>query len=166
MFYIQLIGILGFCIVVLSFYKKETTTILMYQITSNFVYAVHYFLLGGLSGAFCCFVGMFRNITLIKSNNKKIILPIFITIYSLITIVFYENIYSLFPMMANLSYLIGMTYKNKKILLKGALVSSSCWILYAIFVGYYVSIVTESILLTSNAIQLIRVIKSNKKKVN
>lgn len=163
MFYIQLIGILGFCIVVLSFYKKETTTILMYQITSNFVYAVHYFLLGGLSGAFCCFIGMFRNLTLIKCNNKKIILPIFITIYSLITIIFYENIYSLLPMMANLSYLIGMTYKNKKILLKGALVSSTCWILYAIFVSSYVSIVTESILLISNPIQLMKIIKNNKK---
>lgn len=163
MFYIQLIGILGFCIVVLSFYKKETTTILMYQIASSFVYTVHYFLLGGLSGAFCCFIGMFRNITLIKCNNKKIVLPIFMTIYSLITIIFYENIYSLLPMMANLSYLIGMTYKNKRILLKGALVSSSCWILYAIFVSSYVSIVTESILLISNAIQLIRIVKNNEK---
>lgn len=162
MFYIQLIGILGFCVVVLSFYKKETTTILMYQITSNFVYAVHYFLLGGLSGAFCCVIGMIRNVTLIKCDNKKIILPIFITIYFLITILFYEGIYSLLPMMANLSYLIGMTYKNKKTLLKGALVSSSCWIMYAIFVSSYVSIVTESILLISNTIQLIRMINKQK----
>jgi len=162
MFYIQLIGILGFCIVVLSFYKKETTTILMYQITSNFVYAVHYFLLGGLSGAFCCVIGMIRNVTLIKCDNKKIILPIFITIYSLITLLFYEGIYSLLPMMANLSYLIGMSYKNKKVLLKGALVSSSCWIIYAIFVSSYVSIVTESILLISNTIQLIRMINKQK----
>ncbi len=165
MFYIQLIGILGFCIVVLSFYKKETTTILLYQVTSNFIYGVHYFLLGGLSGAFCCVIGMARNVTLIKCNNKKIILPIFITIYSLITLVFYEGIYSLLPMTANLSYLIGISYKSKKILLKGALVSSSCWILYAVFVSSYVSIVTESILLISNAIQLIRIVK-NKKKVN
>ncbi len=165
MFYIQLIGILGFCIVVLSFYKKETTTILMYQITSNFVYAVHYFLLGGLSGAFCCVIGMIRNVTLIKCDNKKIILPIFITIYSLITLLFYEGIYSLLPMMANLSYLIEMTYKNKKVLLKGALVSSSCWIIYAIFVSSYVSIVTESILLISNTIQLIRMINKQKIKL-
>lgn len=165
MFYIQLIGILGFCIVVLYFYKKETTTILMYQITSNFVYAVHYFLLGGLSGAFCCVIGIIRNVTLIKCHNKKIILPIFITIYSLITLLFYEGIYSLLPMMANLSYLIGMTYKNKKVLLKGALVSSSCWIIYAIFVSSYVSIVTESILLISNTIQLIRMINKQKIKL-
>lgn len=148
---------------VLSFYKKETNSILLYQITANFVYGVHYFLLGGLSGAFCCIIAIARNITLIKCNNKKIVLPIFIAIYSLIGIVFYEGIYSLLPMVANLCYLIGMTYKNKKALLKGALFSESCWVLYAIFVGSYVSIVTESILLISNTIQLIRIIKNNEK---
>ena len=56
MFYIQLIGLLGFCIVLLSFYKKAPKTILLYQVTSNFIYSVHYFLLGGLSGAFCCII--------------------------------------------------------------------------------------------------------------
>ena len=73
MFYIQLIGLLGFCILVLSFYKKETVTILTYQITSNFAYTVHYFLLGGLSGAFCSLIGIIRNIVLIKSNKLSIL---------------------------------------------------------------------------------------------
>ena len=96
MLYIQLIGLLGFCILVLSFYKKNTITILTYQITSNFAYTVHYFLLGGLSGAFCSLIGIIRNIVLIKSNNKKIIIPLFIFLYCLVTYIFYENIYALF----------------------------------------------------------------------
>ena len=87
MFYIQLIGILSFCILVLSFYKKETVTILTYQITSNFAYTVHYFLLGGISGAFCSLIGIIRNLVLIKFNNKKIIIPIFIFLY------FYQHIH-------------------------------------------------------------------------
>jgi len=165
MFYIQLIGILGFCIVVLSFYKKEAKTILLYQVTSNFIYAVHYFLLGGLSGAFCSIIGMFRNITLIKSDNRKIILPIFIMLYSTVTFIFYEGLYSLLPMMANVTYLIGISYKDKKILLIGAIVSSSCWILYSIFVNSYVCMVTESILLISNLIQLFKIMKNNKQTI-
>ena len=88
MIYIQLIGILGFCILVLSFYKKEPVTILIYQITSNFVYAIHYFLLGGLSGAFCSLIGMLRNLILIKINNKKIILLSIISMYLIVTIIF------------------------------------------------------------------------------
>ena len=67
MFYIQLIGILGFCILVLSFYKKESKTILAYQVVANFAYTVHYFLLGALSGAFISFIGIFRNIP--KKNS-------------------------------------------------------------------------------------------------
>ena len=157
MFYIQLIGLLAFCILVLSFYKKDTATILTYQITSNFAYTVHYFLLGGLSGAFCSLIGIIRNIVLIKSDNKKVIIPIFTLLYVLVTIVFYEGIYSLFPMIANSTYLVMLTTKNKKNILIGAIISSIFWVLYSIFVSSYVSIVTESILLISNAIQLTKI---------
>ena len=160
MFYIQLIGLLGFCVLVLSFYKKETVKILTYQITSNFAYTVHYFLLGGLSGAFCSLIGMIRNIVLIKYNKKNVVIPLFISLYLLVTIVFYENIYSIFPMIANSIYLITLTYKEKRLLLMGAIISSILWILYSIFVSSYVSIVTESILIISNTIQLIKLKKT------
>ena len=155
MFYIQLIGLLAFCILVLSFYKKNVVMILTYQITANFVYSVHYFLLGGISGAFCNFIGMIRNIVLIKSNNNKFIIPIFILFYLLVTIIFYENIYSIFPMMANSIYLVMVTTKIKKNILIGAIIGSACWIIYSIFVGSYIGIITESILIVSNTIQLI-----------
>ena len=157
MFYIQLIGILAFCILVLSFYKKDTITILTYQITSNLIYSIHYFLLGGLSGAFCSFIGIIRNIALIKSNKTKIIIPIILILYLIVTIIFYEGIYSILPMIANSSYLIAMAYKKKKSLLIGALISSSLWIIYSLFIDSYVVVITESILITSNMIQLIKI---------
>jgi len=161
MFYIQLIGLLGFCILVLSFYKRETVKILTYQITSNFAYTVHYFLLGGLSGAFCSLIGIIRNIVLIKLKNSKLIIPIFILLYLIVTILFFEGIYSLFPMIANSTYLIMITYKEKRKLLIGAIISSVLWILYSAFVSSYVSIITESILLISNTVQLIKIKKVN-----
>lgn len=156
MFYIQLIGLLGFCILVLSFYKKETSKILVYQTTSNFAYTVHYFLLGGLSGAFCSLIGIIRNILFIKSSNNKFIVPIIISLYILVTVIFYENIYSIFPMIGNSIYLTSITFKKKKSLLIGAIISSVLWVIYSIFVSSYVSVVTESILIVSNTIQLIK----------
>lgn len=159
MFYIQLIGLLGFCILILSFYKKETITILTYQVTSNFIYTVHYFLLGALSGAFCSLIGIIRNIVLIKFNNKKIISIIFTILYLIVTIIFYEGIYSLFPFIANSCYLISLTTKNKKLILIGAIISSIGWIIYSIFVNSYVSIITESILVISNSTQLKKINK-------
>lgn len=161
MIYIQLIGILAFCVLVLSFYRKKTSTIIAYQIVSNFAYTVHYFLLGALSGAYISFVGIFRNIAYLKVKKRKSILAItVISLYLIITIIFYDNVASLLPLIANSQYLLCMLKNDKKVLLVSALISSAIWATYAIFVSSYAAMITESILLVSNTIQLI---KTNKK---
>ena len=163
MFYIQLIGLLAFCILVLSFYKKKESMILTYQITANFAYSVHYFLLGGIAGALTSFIGIFRNILFIKLKNNKVILgSIFILLYLIITIIFYEDFYSIFPMIANSSYLISMINGSRKSLLIGGILNSSFWLLYSIFVSSYAGMVTESIIIISNSIHLIN-IKNSKR---
>lgn len=155
MIYIQLIGLLAFCVLVLSYYKKDSNTILTYQITSNLAYAVHYFLLGGLSGAFISFVGAIRNIIFVKVKRVNILMvTIFTIIYLIITIIFYESLYSIFPMCANICYLIFISKKDKKNILIGAILNSLFWMLYSTFVYSIVGIVTESILIIFNTIQL------------
>jgi len=163
MFYIQLIGILAFCVLVLSFYKKESKTILLYQVVSNFAYTIHYFLLGALSGAFISFIGVFRNIGFLKVKNKKIVLAITIFIlYLLVTIVFYENIYSLFPIIANSTYLFMMIKGSRKNLIIGGIFGSVLWMTYAIFVGSYSSMITEFMLIVSNLVQLVKLVKKSR----
>ena len=163
MFYIQLIGILAFCVLVLSFYKKKTSSIVAYQIVSNFAYTIHYFLLGALSGAYISFVGIFRNIAYLKVKKRKSILAItVISLYLIITIIFYENLFSLLPLIANSQYLLCMLKNDKKLLLISALASSAMWATYAIFVSSYAAMITESILSVSNTIQLIKTTKKSR----
>ena len=163
MFYIQLIGVLAFCVLVLSFYNKNSKTIIAYQIVSNFAYTVHYFLLGALSGAFISFIGIFRNIAVIKVNNhKKALVIIVIGLYLLVTLIFYEGIYSLFPLVANSVYLITMIKGTKKSLLIGGIISPIMWSTYGIFVGSYASAITEAILLVSNSIQMMKLVKKSR----
>ena len=160
MFYIQLIGVLAFCILILSFYKKDPKTIISYQVVSNFAYTVHYFLLGALSGAYISFVGIFRNIAVLKVKKyKSVLISIIISLYLLITIVFYEGIYSLFPLFANSIYFIMMVKNTKKGLLIGGIASPILWLLYGLFVGSYAVAITEFIMLISNVIQLIKLCK-------
>lgn len=161
MFYIQLIGILAFLVLVLSFYKRNPKTIITYQIVSNFSYTIHYFLLGALSGAYISFIGIFRNIAIIKiKNQKKTLVGIVILLYLIVTLIFYEGIHSLFPIVANSAYLITMVMGTKKSLLIGGIISPILWSSYGLFVGSYASIVTESILLISNTMQLVKLSKS------
>ena len=160
MFYIQLIGFIAFAVLVLSFYKKDHKTIIAYQIVSNFAYTVHYFLLGALSGAYISFIGIFRNIAIIKvKTHKKTLVGIVILLYLIITLIFYEGIHSLFPIVANSAYLITMVMGTKKSLLIGGIISPILWASYGLFVGSYASSITESILLVSNIIQLINLLK-------
>lgn len=160
MLYIQLIGILAFCVLVLSFYKKDSKIIIAYQIVSNFAYTVHYFLLGALSGAYISFIGIFRNIAVLKvKKHKNILVALIITLYLLVTIIFYEGIYSLFPIIANSAYLILMIKNTRESLLIGGIISPILWCLYAAFVGSYASMITEFILLVSNTIQIVKLMR-------
>lgn len=161
MFYIQLIGFLAFFVLVLSFYKKDPKIIISYQIVATFAYTVHYLLLGALSGAYISFIGIFRNIAVIKvKKHKKTLIGIVILLYMLVTLVFYEGIHSLFPIVANSAYLITMVIGTKKSLLIGGIISPVLWASYGLFVRSYASAITETILLVSNTIQLIRLKKS------
>ena len=161
MIYIQLIGILAFAILVLSFYKTDPKTIIVYQAVSNFAHTIHYFLLGALSGAYISFIGIFRNIAVIKvKKHKKILVGIVILLYLIVTLIFYEGIHSLFPIVANSIYLIAMVMGSKKSLLIGGIISPVLWATYGLFVGSYASVITETILLISNTIQLIKLSKN------
>ena len=84
-------------------------------------------------------------------------------LYLLITIIFYEDYSSILPMIANSQYLFFMLKGTKKSMLIGGIISSSLWLIYGIFVSSYASILTESILVVSNLIQLIRVSKKKNK---
>ena len=112
---------------------------------------------------FISFIGIFRNIAVIKVEKyKKTLVLIVIALYLLVTIIFYENIYSLFPLIANSIYLITMVKGSKKSLLIGGIISPIMWGSYAIFVKSYASMITEFILLVSNTIQLVKLSKKSR----
>ena len=154
MFDIQLIGLLAFCVLVLSFYRKTVKEILLFQITSNIAYAVHYLLLGALTGAYISIISVIRNICILKFENKKVICGVFIVLYLIITIIFYEGLYSILPMLANVIYLLHLLNKDRKILLRGEVICAFMWFLYGIFVLSYSEMITEMILCISSMMQL------------
>ena len=161
MLYIQLIGLLAFLVLVLSFYKKDTIKILIYQMTSNFAYAVHYFLLGAISGAFVSIVSIIRNILfLCVKGKRKIIVPVLAFLYLSCTYIFYENIYSILPAIANITYMMFMLKNSRKWLLKGETICALMWLIYGIFVKSYSEMLAESILFISTVIQLSKYKKS------
>ncbi len=163
MLYIQLIGALAFSVWVLSYYRKEVRDILIFQSASNALYFIHYLLLGALSGAYLSVIGIARNVSFLAFKKNKTILVIsFIIAYILVTVLFYEGLYSVLPMCGGSIYLVYMLKNEKLSLLKGELICALLWMIYNVFVHSYSGTIAEIILIISCINQIIK-IKSTKK---
>ena len=55
-----------------------------------------------------------------------------------------------------------MVKNTKKAMLIGGIISPTLWALYGAFVGSYASAITETILLVSNIIQLVKLSKKSR----
>ena len=145
MLYIQYIGFLGFLVYVLSYSRSTYNKVLLYQLTANFAYTVHYFLLGGISAAFVCALDMLKDLVFMKRKKGGLNCAIvFIFLYSLVTYVFYEN--------------------DKEWVLKGGIATACMWLPYNIIVHSYSGIVSEIIITSSAVINLWRMKKKEQKK--
>ena len=55
---VQGIGAIGYTLLALSYFKKEKRQILFMQIIAYVMFTIHYYLLSGVTGALCNFLGL------------------------------------------------------------------------------------------------------------
>ena len=99
-FLIQLIGAIGYTTLALSYFKKQKKQILFMQIIAYIMFTIHYYLLSGITGAICNFVGLLALIVIYlydiyKWKYKEIIASVFVIILLAINIATFQNVYSI-----------------------------------------------------------------------
>ena len=162
----QIIGAIGYSTLALSYFRKDKKKILFMQIIAYIFFIVHYYMLSGLTGSICNIVGLFAMVIIYlfdKYKIKKKSLLIFITIplLAVILIYTYENIYSIFPIIASTIVIISFLTDNEGLIRGIGVVAAICWLIYAIVYKSYVAIVFEIITLIS---VFVAFIKNNKAK--
>lgn len=132
---------------------------------------IHYALMGSPTGAVINFVGMFRSWSFMYKGKNKftsgIYLPaIFLTIYIINGIVTWEGIITLVPTIASVIFCLVIWQHNTKNIRRFGLVVQTLWFFYALYLGSYVVMITEFILLISTTLAIIRldIIKPTKTK--
>ena len=114
----QILGAIGYSLLAYSFFKKEKKQILYIQILAYIGFTTHYILLNALTGTICNIIGFIALILIyIFSNDekkKRILVLILIVLLILMSILSYENIFSLFPVMACLVTFASFLYKESK----------------------------------------------------
>ena len=163
---IQFIGAIGYATLAASYFKKEKKKILFMQIIAYVMFTIHYYLLSGITGAICNLIGLFALLIIYlyekyNEKDKNLLATFFITILIIINIATFQNIFSIFPMIASVIVIISFLTDNENAIREIGVVAAICWLIYAIVYKSYVAIVFEVITFVAT---LIALIKNNKMK--
>lgn len=147
--FIQILGILAWLLLILSYYRKDTNRILAFQIMGTILYCIHYWLLGAWSGLFICFFETLFDYGYYKTNKDKFIYIVSIPIRIIGGLVGFKSLIDILPIIASLIDGYTLT-KNKKIVVIGAIISYGMWVIYDIFVRSYSGAITDGLIVISN----------------
>lgn len=147
----QLIGLIGYSTLGYSYFRKNKNEILLIQIFSYIMFILHYQLLGAITGSVCNLLGLISFVLIYLfdkfKKNKKILVSILIPILLIITLITFENAYSIFPIIASVLVIISFLTDSEEVIRKIGIVAAICWLIYAIVYKSYVAIVFEVITL-------------------
>ena len=156
----QIIGFVAMGIIVASYQQKSHKNILTFQMVSGLLFTVHYILLGAYTGAVMNLLGAFRSLVYASRGKKwasSVIWPTVFSIGFLISgILTWDNIFSVFPLIAMLMSSVVLWIEQPKINRMFSLPTSTCWLIYNIKTLSYPGIITEIFVLTSIVIGIIR----------
>ena len=147
--FIQLIGIIAWLLIVFSYYRKDTNRILVFQIISTVLWCLHYYLLGAYSGLFICVFEVLRDSLYYKTDQDDFIFLGSVPIYIIYGILSYTTFLELLPIFS--STIDGFTLtKKKKVVVFGAIISYTLWVIYDLAVKSYSGAFTDGIVVLSN----------------
>jgi len=164
----QLTAIIGWLLLVYSYYRDDIDELLFVQIISSIFYCLSYFLLGAYSGLIVCFLELLKSIAYYKTDKDELIFFVTMPLYIFIGIFTYDGLLSLFPVFGSIIDGFSLT-KNKNIATIGSIISNILWLIYDIVLLAYVAALTDGILVLSNIILLLfgysRLLKTNKLRI-
>lgn len=147
--FIQLIGLLAWLILLISYYRKDTNRILAFQIIATILYCVHYFLLGAYSGLFICLVEVICDFLYFKTEKDNLIYKISVPFRIFGGILSYQMFMDILPIAASLIDGYSLTKKKNKVVF-GAIISYTLWVIYDIGVGSWSCAITDGLVVVSN----------------
>ncbi len=155
MLIIQLLGLIAFIFLLVGFWADSKYKILIMHLIANFIYSIHYFMLGAYSGAGVCITVVISDFFLRNKTVKKSLIchgVIFSFLFLLIGMLTYTNVLSLIPNIAAIFTMYLLSKEDANEVRLGMIFVSLMWTIYGFVVGSYVVSITELILAISNTV--------------
>lgn len=148
----QVLAIIATISIGCTYFVNNKIKVLIFCLLYCIFYGVHYLLLGAITGFLVTLISFIRNIIFYKNSkknkqNSKVLLIILIAFALISGLISYKNIFSLLPIIASIISTYSVWQDDIKKYKYLALPVGVCYLIYAISINSYISIVTESILL-------------------
>lgn len=147
--FVQAIGVVAWLMLGLSYYRKDTDRILVFQIIGTILYCIQYGLLGAWSGLFICASETIFDFFYYKTDKDSYIYMASIPIRIIGGLIGFTSVVDILPITASLTDGYTLT-KKKKIVVIGAVISYTMWVIYDIFVMSYSGAITDGMIVLSN----------------
>ncbi len=156
----QLVGFLGIVISFIIYQQRERKKLLLWKLTADLTWMLHYALLGAFSAVAVTFIGVMREIVYLNEGKKWANKKFWIVVFCLINIVFsyltWNGLFSLLPTIASLIAVVSFAMQKPKITRFFSFPISFCMIIYDFFTGSIAGIVNEVFTISSSIIGVIR----------
>ncbi len=157
----QIFGILAMVFLFLIYQQKKRKNMLIFKLSADVCWVIHYLCLGGIAGMIPNAVGIFREIIFIYRKKKKwaslILWPIiFILINWLLGFRTFHSWYNLLPITASTFVTISLWIDNPRLTKIITIPICTAFLIYDSFVGSYIGIINESISIISIILYFLR----------
>ena len=154
----QICGFTAWLMILLSYYRKNTNKILFIQILGIIFYLFNYLFLGAWSGLLVIFIELTRDYLYYKTDKDNLIFLLTLPIYAILIVFAWGDYIEIIPIVASLFEGFTLT-KKKRIIVPGAIIVYSMWIVYDLNVASYSGVLTDILIVFSNIGILVNMIK-------
>ena len=157
-----IVGLLAVAIFLASYQQKKRKNIILFNATSRALYVLQYILLGAFEGAALDIAGMIASLlaqkkdaAIIKKHLKLFIIGIDIAIIAS-GLLFYRNIFSLFPIVGVLLHTSAFWLEKEKHIRLVSLLGSPFWLVFNLTSGAYGSAIGDTLSIVSILVAILR----------
>lgn len=166
----QVLGAIALVIVMLSYFRKEKTTFLAFQLFANIFYASAFCVLLEWAAGVVTFISALRCITFYYCQKKNfkytyIFLILFIIMYIVATIIFFSDWFDLIPLIASIIFTIVFFIKDLKLTRYLTIPPNAIWVVYNIVVLAYTSALLDFLEIIATIIAIINARRLEKKEI-
>lgn len=153
----QIIGFFALLFSCLSLWQKSRDKLLNYQIVEPVLSTISDFLLHAYSGAICCFIALFRNVSCRFKLNERFVFSITIIFSLLYSVFFVRSFIDILPVIALIIYSFSIIFSKSLYSIRVAvIVNSSLWLIYELLFFNFISSIRNLIIIGNAVMSIIK----------